>query len=45
MEQQRFVTIRPVHKDSVEQAQKDGWELVDQHPTNPDFVVMTKDVE
>lgn len=45
MEQQRFVTIRPVHKDSVEQAKKDGWELVDQLSTNPDFVVMTKEVE
>lgn len=37
--------IRPVHKDSVEQAQKDGWEFAEQLSINPDYVVMTKPVE
>lgn len=40
--------IRPVHKDSVEQAQKDGWELLDNDtklPGHPDFTLMTKPVE
>lgn len=40
-----YVEIGPVHNDAVEARLTDGWKLVDQHPTNPDFVVMTKDVE
>lgn len=37
--------IRPVHNDSVEQAKKDGWELVGKCPNYPDYVVMTKPAE
>lgn len=40
--------IRPVHKDSVEQAKKDGWELLanaTKLPGHPDYVIMTKPAE
>ena len=40
-----YVELAPVHIDAVEARLADGWKLVDQHPTNPDYVVMTKDVE
>ena len=37
--------VRPVHKDCVEQAKKDGWEPIAQLSINPDYVIMTKPAE
>lgn len=39
------VEIGPVHNAAVEARLADGWEIVDQHPTNPDYTIMAKPVE
>ena len=37
-----YVEIAPVHNDAVEARLADGWHIVDQHPTNPDYTIMTR---
>lgn len=39
------IYIRVVHIDNIEASQEQSWELIGPHPTNPDYVVMTKSVE
>lgn len=41
----KYVYITPIHNDYVETRQTQGWKLVDKHPTNPDYTLMTKTVE